>query len=146
MCELKAILDQTRRRSAPGADRITFRMLCNLADTDKERLRECFNTIWDTGVLSESWLVAVVTPVLKSRKPTIAISSYGPVSLTSTACKTMVKGGTGTPRGDYGPTPVLPGAADGLLAVRCSVPCSLLHLCRPHGTLDPGAEEVHAIH
>ncbi|KAH7954725.1 hypothetical protein HPB49_021314 [Dermacentor silvarum] len=87
--ELKAALDQTRRRSAPGADRITFQMLRNLADAEKERLLECFNTIWDTGVLPESWLVALVTPILKYRKPAIALSSYRPVSLTSAACKAM---------------------------------------------------------
>ncbi|KAH7949377.1 hypothetical protein HPB49_008669 [Dermacentor silvarum] len=64
-------------------------MLRNLADAEKERLLECFNTIWDTGVLPESWLVAVVTRILKSRKPAIALSSYRPVSLTSAACKAM---------------------------------------------------------
>ncbi|KAH7932663.1 hypothetical protein HPB49_000527 [Dermacentor silvarum] len=87
--ELKAALDQARRRSAPGADRITFQMLRNLADAEKERLLECFNTIWGTGFLPESWLVAAVTPILKSRKPAIALSSYRPVSLTSAACKAM---------------------------------------------------------
>ncbi|XP_037561615.1 uncharacterized protein LOC119440810 [Dermacentor silvarum] len=76
-------------RSASGADRITFQMLRNLADAEKERLLECFNIIWDTGVLPESWLVAVVTPILKSRKPALTLSSYRPVSLTSAACKAM---------------------------------------------------------
>ncbi|XP_049518446.1 uncharacterized protein LOC125943329 [Dermacentor silvarum] len=37
----------------------------------------------------EIWLVAVVTPILKSRKPATALSSYRPVSLTSAACKAM---------------------------------------------------------
>ncbi|XP_037567474.1 uncharacterized protein LOC119448047 [Dermacentor silvarum] len=76
MYDLKAALHQTRRCSAPGADRITFQMLRNLADAEKERLLECVNTIWDTGVLPESWLVAVVTPILKSRKPVKALYSY----------------------------------------------------------------------
>ncbi|KAL1453485.1 hypothetical protein MTO96_043791 [Rhipicephalus appendiculatus] len=43
----------------------------------------CFNTLWSTGVLPESWLVAVVTPVLKPRKHAISLSSYRPVSLAS---------------------------------------------------------------
>ncbi|KAH7937317.1 hypothetical protein HPB49_010617 [Dermacentor silvarum] len=253
--ELKAALDQTRRRSTPGADRITFQMLRNLADAEKERLLERFNTIWDTGVFPESWVVAVVTPILKSRKPAIALFSYRPVSLTSAACKAMervaqarlewiaaqlqyfpeqqsgfrcqrctahstsdvvatledakatvdvamlvlldvksafdglphafieacldrlglsgclrrsisafltdrtfrVRVGqelseprditTGVPQGSmpfpvqhgsHGPTRISPGGP--------TIPCSLLHLCRRRGTLDPGAEEVHAIH
>ncbi|KAH7944835.1 hypothetical protein HPB49_001080 [Dermacentor silvarum] len=59
------------------------------ADAEKERLLECFNTIWGTGALPESWLVAVVTPILKSRKPAIALSSYGPVPLIFAACKAV---------------------------------------------------------
>ncbi|KAH7946461.1 hypothetical protein HPB49_025463 [Dermacentor silvarum] len=42
-----------------------------------------------TGALPESWLVAVVTPILKSRKPAIALSSYGPVLLIFAACKAV---------------------------------------------------------
>ncbi|KAL1470170.1 hypothetical protein MTO96_024565, partial [Rhipicephalus appendiculatus] len=48
MHELRAALERTRRRSAPGADGITFQMMRNLADAEQERLLVCFNTIWST--------------------------------------------------------------------------------------------------
>ncbi|XP_070385097.1 uncharacterized protein [Dermacentor albipictus] len=87
--ELKAALGPSKRRSAPGADAITFQMLRNLQDAEQDRLLEYFNTIWSTEALPDSWLTAVVAPVLKPRKPAAAPSSYRPVSLTSAACKVM---------------------------------------------------------
>ncbi|KAH7954713.1 hypothetical protein HPB49_021108 [Dermacentor silvarum] len=87
--ELTKALDRSGRRSAPGADGITFQMLRNLADAEKARLLDCFNAVWSNGQLPESWLTAIVVPILKARKPATAPSSYRPASLTSAACKVM---------------------------------------------------------
>ncbi|XP_075535066.1 uncharacterized protein LOC142570580 [Dermacentor variabilis] len=91
MHELESALALTRRRSAPGADGITCQMLRNLAEPQRVRLLEQFNSSWSTGVLPESWLMAVVVPLLKRRKPATSLSSYRPVSLTSAACKLTEK-------------------------------------------------------
>ncbi|KAH7959127.1 hypothetical protein HPB49_008468 [Dermacentor silvarum] len=87
--ELTKALDRSRRRSAPGVDGITFQMLRNLADAERARLLDCLNTVWTSVQLPESWLTAIVVPILKARKPATAPSSHRPVSLTSAACKLM---------------------------------------------------------
>nr|XP_050038242.1 uncharacterized protein LOC126535404 [Dermacentor andersoni] len=66
-------------------------MLRNLAEPQRVRLLEQFNSSWSTGVLPESWLMAVVVPLLKRRNPATSLTSYRPVSLTSAACKLMEK-------------------------------------------------------
>ncbi|KAH7972573.1 hypothetical protein HPB52_013569 [Rhipicephalus sanguineus] len=72
MHEVKAALEHMRRRRAPQAEGITSQILCNLADAEQERLVECFNIIWGTIALPESWLVAVVSAVFKPWKPVIS--------------------------------------------------------------------------
>nr|XP_037284109.1 uncharacterized protein LOC119176867 [Rhipicephalus microplus] len=64
-------------------------MLRNLDGGGRQRLLEYYNDVWCTGVLSESWQTAVVAPILKPRRKATALSSYRPVSLTSTPCKVM---------------------------------------------------------
>ncbi|KAK8775072.1 hypothetical protein V5799_010395 [Amblyomma americanum] len=58
-------------------------------DRERTRLLEAFNAIWGSATLPEDWLTAVVVPILKPRKSSRLPCSYRPVSLTSTACKTM---------------------------------------------------------
>ncbi|KAH7959343.1 hypothetical protein HPB49_010468 [Dermacentor silvarum] len=58
--------DLSRRHSGPEADGITFQMLRNLADTEKVRLLDCLNAVWSSGQLPESWLTAIVVPILKA--------------------------------------------------------------------------------
>ncbi|XP_049520588.1 malate dehydrogenase, cytoplasmic-like [Dermacentor silvarum] len=87
--ELLAALGRTKRRSAPGLYGITVQMLRNLAHPETDRLLDYFNDIWQSGCLPEARLMAVVVPVLKSRKSATALTSYRPVSLTSAACKVL---------------------------------------------------------
>ncbi|XP_049267217.1 RNA-directed DNA polymerase from mobile element jockey [Rhipicephalus sanguineus] len=91
MHELVAALEGSKRRSAPGADGITFQMLRNLDGAGRQRLLEYYNDVWSTGVLPESRRTAVVAPILKPRRKATALSSYRPVSLTSAPCKVMEK-------------------------------------------------------
>ncbi|XP_037503495.1 uncharacterized protein LOC119378407 [Rhipicephalus sanguineus] len=86
---LNAALARTKRRSAPGADGITYQMLRNLDLAARQRLLRAFNDVWQSGTLPEAWLTAVVVPVRKHGRPGAAIASYRPISLTSAACKLM---------------------------------------------------------
>ncbi|KAH7934793.1 hypothetical protein HPB52_000490 [Rhipicephalus sanguineus] len=88
MHELEAALEGSKRRSASGADGVSFQMLRNLVGTSRQRLLEYYN-VWNTGVLPESWRTAVVAPILKTRKKAMTLSSYRPVFLTSAPCKVM---------------------------------------------------------
>ncbi|XP_072144484.1 uncharacterized protein [Dermacentor andersoni] len=87
--EFQAALRRGKRRSAPGADGVTPQILRNLAASEQQRLLECFNEIWQSGQVQQSWPTAIVAPILKARKPARELSSYRPVSLTSAACKVM---------------------------------------------------------
>ncbi|XP_037501849.1 uncharacterized protein LOC119375889 [Rhipicephalus sanguineus] len=87
--ELNAALARTKRRSAPGADGITYEMLRNLDVAARQRLLRAFNDAWQSGTLPEAWLTAMVVPVRKHGRSGAAIASYRPVSLTSAACKLM---------------------------------------------------------
>ncbi|XP_037520707.1 uncharacterized protein LOC119397346 [Rhipicephalus sanguineus] len=87
--ELNAAPARTKRRSAPGADGISYQMLRNLDVAARQRLLRAFNDVWQIGTLPEAWLTAVVVPVRKHGRPGAAIASYRPVSLTSAACQLM---------------------------------------------------------
>ncbi|KAH7954986.1 hypothetical protein HPB49_023662 [Dermacentor silvarum] len=65
-----------RWSAAPGADGITFQMLRNLADAEKARLLDCLNAVWNNGQLPESWLTAIVVPILKGRRFPVHCSVY----------------------------------------------------------------------
>ncbi|XP_054933470.2 uncharacterized protein [Dermacentor andersoni] len=64
-------------------------MLRNLAASEQQRLLDCYNDIWRSGQVPESWRTAIVAPILKAGKPAGNVSSYRPASLTSAACKVM---------------------------------------------------------
>ncbi|KAH7941122.1 hypothetical protein HPB49_010187 [Dermacentor silvarum] len=83
------LADRTKRRSRLGADGITFQMLRNLEDAGRQGFLECFNDMWSSVDIPESWRAAVVAPILKPRKPATALSSYRTVSLSSAACKVL---------------------------------------------------------
>ncbi|XP_037526402.1 uncharacterized protein LOC119403544 [Rhipicephalus sanguineus] len=87
--EQNAALARTKRRSASGADGITYQMLRNLDVAARQRLLRAFSDVWHSRTLPEAWLTAVVVPVRKHGRPGAAIASYRPVSLTSAACKLM---------------------------------------------------------
>ncbi|KAH7941091.1 hypothetical protein HPB49_009996 [Dermacentor silvarum] len=83
--ELAIALTKAKRRSAPGADGITFQMLQNLDRAARRQLLGAMNEVWETGLLPEAWLTMVVVPIRKPGRPATAITSYRPVSLTSAA-------------------------------------------------------------
>ncbi|XP_037577065.1 uncharacterized protein LOC119459328 [Dermacentor silvarum] len=64
-------------------------MLQNLDRVAQRQLLRAINEVWDTGLLPEVWLTAVVVPIRKPGRPATAITSYRPMSLTSAACKLM---------------------------------------------------------
>lgn len=88
--ELGNALKKTANK-APGPDGLTNEILNNLPS---DHLLEIINRTWETGTLPQSWKDADVVPILKPLKPPSQITSYRPISLTSTLAKTaerMVK-------------------------------------------------------
>jgi len=54
-------------------------------------LLNLYNSVWNSGVLPPSWSHSLVVPIQKSNKPSYLPSSYGPISITTNACKLMEK-------------------------------------------------------
>jgi len=88
--ELREALSSTEA-TAPGEDGIMYEMLTHLPKSVKEFLLKIVNKIWETGILPESWRVALIIPVKKPGKLSTDPSSYRPIALTSCVCKLMEK-------------------------------------------------------
>jgi len=62
-----------------------------MSDTSLQVLLNLYNSIWNSGVLPQSWLHSLVVPIPKPNNPSYFPSSYRPISITSNACKLMEK-------------------------------------------------------
>ena len=89
--ELMEALRQSKRKSTPGEDRITYDLLKQLPHGCQNVLLNLYNTIWRKGQLPPDWKEAIICPLLKANKPAAAVTSYRPVALTSTLSKLMEK-------------------------------------------------------
>lgn len=85
--ELERALDNTKKKSAPGADGITYQALRNLDAKHRSRLLDTYNTHWITGTLPPHLNLQLLSPILKHNKSYKQYSSYRPISLTSAASK-----------------------------------------------------------
>ena len=77
--------------TTPGEDSIIYEMLQYLSESAKSFLLKIINKIWDTGILPESWKIALIVPIKKLGKLSTEPTSYRPISLTSCVCKIMEK-------------------------------------------------------
>lgn len=79
------------KRTAAGPDRIHSEMLQHLNPDNMECIRHFFNTVWIKHELPEQWKKSHILPIRKPDKNRLDVSSYRPVQLTNTLCKTMEK-------------------------------------------------------
>lgn len=86
--EVRVVLQDLRRNTAPGADRIRFSTLRNLSDSDLHHLTNLFNDHWRKGTLPQAWRHADISLIPKPGKP-VAIANLRPISLTSCIGKLM---------------------------------------------------------
>jgi ribonuclease HI len=75
--------------TSPGKDDINMVMVKHLPLSAKKILLIIFNYIWHVSQCPVKWKEAVLTPLLKPGKEACNPSSYRPIALTSTLCKTM---------------------------------------------------------
>jgi len=90
LSELKFAIKSTRSTS-PGADSICYEMFKHMSDTSLQVLLSLYNSIWNSGVIPQSWSHSLVVPIPKLNKLSYLPSSYRPILLTSNACKLMEK-------------------------------------------------------
>ncbi|KAH7977345.1 hypothetical protein HPB49_000738 [Dermacentor silvarum] len=91
--ELTKALDRSRRRSAPGADGITFQMLRNLADAERARLLDCLNAVWTSGQLPEAMAAASAVALDEVRKDAAAtVRALFVATATKAVVRVVVRG------------------------------------------------------
>ncbi|KAM7307074.1 hypothetical protein ISCGN_010710 [Ixodes scapularis] len=88
LAELNGALTQNNRKTTPGPDGITYTLLRNLPDRDKETLLDHINQHWNAGTLPDEWKTSHITMIPKPGK-TATLSNLRPISLTSCVGKTM---------------------------------------------------------
>ena len=86
--EIKKAIHSSKQ-STPGQDNISYLIYKHLPKSSMDFLSEFFNFIWQSGTLPSAWKHAIVTPISKPGKDPHQLSSYYPISLTSTMCKIM---------------------------------------------------------
>ena len=84
----KKRLSKTKQNGAPGPDKITSKILSELADVVALPLCIIFNKSIRTGEVPDDWKIANVTPVFKKGSRSLA-ENYRPISLTSVICKIL---------------------------------------------------------
>nr|XP_037288951.1 uncharacterized protein LOC119181810 [Rhipicephalus microplus] len=89
--ELEAALAGPKRRSALGADGVTFQMLRNLDGAGRQHLLEYYNDVWSSGGPTGVMAHCGCRPDPEAPEKAMALSSYRPVSLTSAPCKVLEK-------------------------------------------------------
>jgi len=89
--ELRRALRETKKHSAPGEDKIPYEMLQKLPKPSIKAVLKLYNRIWLNNEFPVSWRHSIVIPILKPGKDPYSATSYRPISLTSTLCKTMEK-------------------------------------------------------
>jgi ribonuclease HI len=82
---------KTCKGSSPGPDDISYEMVKQLGDDEKESLLATYNAIWQTGEFPEGWRKALTIPIPKPGKDPENLDSYRPISLTSCLGKIMEK-------------------------------------------------------
>src|SRR6267154_332344 len=91
MNELESVLKMVNKKSAPGADDIPYSFLINSPYNSKMYLLQFFNLSWAQGMIPNKLKHSIIKPILKPNKNKSDISSYRPISLTSTLSKIMEK-------------------------------------------------------
>ena len=89
MYELEQAIHAMRRKGAAGPDDIPPSFLKALGPHGKTELLAIFNQSFNSGKCPGIWLLAIIIPLLKAKKPASELGSYRPISLTSCIVKVL---------------------------------------------------------
>ena len=81
-------LQNLKTSSAPGPDKISPRVLHDMANILSIPLTSIFNKCMSEGSVPGDWKLANITPIFKSKSKSVAANNR-PVALTSVVCKVM---------------------------------------------------------
>lgn len=86
---LQRALIATRKRAAAGCDDITNHALKNLDPAALPLLISEYNKTWQSEQVPDACKISIVCPVLKAGKSPTSVTSYRPISLTTSVGKLM---------------------------------------------------------
>ena len=89
MKELQTAIRKMKRKGAPGPDDIPPSFLKELGPEALKVLLSIYNESFWNAACPQIWRTAIIVPLLKAGKPSGALKSYRPVSLTSCVVKLM---------------------------------------------------------
>jgi ribonuclease HI len=89
MQELETAIKRMRRKGAPGEDDVPPSFLKELGPAALKELLAICNQSLRESKCPQSWLNAIIIPLLKAGKSSSLIASHRPVSLTSCVCKAL---------------------------------------------------------
>ena len=84
-------LKKTKSDSAPGPDKITYRTLKNLPLASLNKLAVIYNAVLDLAHFPLAFKTSIITVVPKPGKDPTLVTSYRPITLTSTVGKLLEK-------------------------------------------------------
>ena len=90
IAELLITLKSTNKHSTPGPDQITYKTIANLPQIAYNILVKIYNAILDTAYFPQTFTTTITTVIPKQNmmpKDATQISSYRPISLTSSLGK-----------------------------------------------------------
>lgn len=82
---------KTTKGNTPGFDKIDYAMIRKIPFSLKNRLLLLYNSIFNQGIIPQSFKTAVIVPILKPQKDPSDITSYRPISLIPCISKIMEK-------------------------------------------------------
>ncbi|RNE95640.1 Tcoingi protein, partial [Trypanosoma conorhini] len=87
--ELLQAISELNNGTAPGEDNIYCEELKEMGRVGHAMLLRLFNRSLRSGKVPKQWRRGIIIPLLKPNKPASDLSSFRPVTLTSTLCKLM---------------------------------------------------------
>ena len=91
MAELTQTLKTTSNNSAPGPDRITYEVIKHFPSNTLHKLMNIYNAVLDTAHIPLSFKSSILTLIPKPHKDHSKLTSYRPITLTSTLGKLLEK-------------------------------------------------------
>ncbi|KAL1129464.1 hypothetical protein AAG570_013990 [Ranatra chinensis] len=87
--ELNNAIRISKNNKTPGIDSISNECLKNLPDTAKHKLLQIFNKSYNTVIIPNDWMTAIILPIPKSGKDLTKINSYRPITLLKMTLKIL---------------------------------------------------------
>src|SRR6218665_1291240 len=89
MQELQAAIKQSKKKSSPGADNISYEMIRYLPKSSLVIFLDLYNKLWLNGQTIPEWNEAIVLPIIIPGTDASNPQSYRPISLSPVLCKIM---------------------------------------------------------